>query len=263
MTQEEHRNYCHGKNKEELLTEIQSICIDKIYNGSYSFYFTLYKNRCINAHPYGSIEHFCQDLLMRKLSANIMHSYRLKTTNRNLIVRQITQLLDSDVPLCIMRKDVRHFFESVDPQKVMMRMRADGRVAMQTIQLCDMLLKEAASLGTQGVPRGLSISSAMTEFLMHKFDYTFTKLSDTLLYNRYVDDIIMISTSRWDMEAVQRLVDESLGAIGLVENKDKCYSLTYDEWKSGVDFEYLTYEMFIDSTSRNTKLMIKEKIRNI
>lgn len=257
MTQEEHRNYCHGKDKETLLGEILSTCVDKIYDGSYSFSLALQDDLCINAHPYGSIEHLCQDLLIRKLSANIMHSYRLKPTNRNLIVRQIKQMLDTKTPVCIMRKDVRHFFESVNPNQIMTKLRKDGRVTCQTIQLCESLMCQATNLGAVGVPRGLALSSALTEFLMHKFDHTFTKLPDTLLYNRYVDDIIMISTCRCDLDAVQMLVDESLQTVGLEENKDKSYSLPYAEWLAGKGFEYLGYTFV--HTDNGVKVRIAEK----
>lgn len=257
MTQEEHRNYGHGKDKETMLTEIQKTCVDKVYDGSYCFCLALQDELCINAYPYGSVEYLCQDLLIRKLSVNIMHSYRLKPTNRNLIVRQIKQLLETETPLCIIRKDVRHFFESVNPAEVLTKMCKDGRVGCQTIQLCETLMSCATNLGAVGVPRGLAISSALTEFLMHKFDHTFTKLPDTLLYNRYVDDIIMVSTNRCDMDAVQRLVDESLGAVGLVENKDKRYSLTYEEWNSGMEFEYLGYSFAY--TDKEIKVKIADK----
>lgn len=257
MTQEEHRNYHQGKDKETLLGEIQSMCVDKIYEGSYLFRLALMENLCTNAHSNGSIEYLCQNLLIRKLSANIMHCYRLKPTNRNLIVRQIKQLLDTQTPLCIMRKDVHHFFESVNPRNVLMSLRKDGRVTLQTLQLCEILMQQATNLGVEGVPRGLAISSALTEFLMHKFDYTFTKLQDILLYNRYVDDIIIIGTSRCNMAAVQDLVDDTLGAIGLKENKDKCYSLTYDDWLTENKFEYLGYTF--SHFKKSVKVRIAEK----
>lgn len=73
-----------------FLEEIQSSCVDKIYNGGYRLKLKYGNNLCTNAHPCGSIEHLCQDLLIRKLSVNIMHSYKLKSMNRNLIVRQLT-----------------------------------------------------------------------------------------------------------------------------------------------------------------------------
>lgn len=257
MTQEEHRNYCHGKDKDTLLGEIQSTCVDKIYDGSFSFSLAVHDDLCINDFPYGSIEHLCQDLLIRKLSANIMHSYRLKPTNRNLIVRQIKQLLDTQTPLCIIRKDVRHFFESVNPNQILTNLRKDGRVTSQTIRLCDILMRQASGLGTIGVPRGLAISSALTEFLMHKFDHTFTKLPDTLLYNRYVDDIVMINTSRCNMDAVQVLFEDSLTAMGLEENKDKGCSLSNAEWLAGLGFEYLGYTF--THTDNEIKVRIADK----
>lgn len=257
MSQEEHRNYCRGKDREAVMAEIQSICVEKIYNNALCFNLKMQDKLCINAHSDVSMEHLCQDLLIRKLSANIMHTYRLKPTNRNLIVRQINQLLESETPLCVMRKDVRHFFESVDPHKVLTKLRKDGRVALQTIQLCESLIKAAEAIGAEGTPRGLAISSALTEFLMHKFDHTFTKLHDTLLYNRYVDDIIMISTSRCDMNRVQQLVDESLKALELEENTDKQSTLNYDEWQSGKQFEYLGYSF--QKAITGVKVSIAEK----
>lgn len=262
MSQEEHRNYCSGKDKEEIMAEIQSICVDKIYNNVFRFNLKKQGELCVNAHSDVSMEHLCQDLLIRKLSANIIHTYRLKPNNRNLIVRQVTQILKSDTPLCIMRKDVRHFFESVNPKKVLMKLRREGRLALQTILLCEILIKDAEAIGVEGVPRGLAISSAFTEFLMHKFDYTFTKLPDTLLYNRYVDDIILISTSRCDIHQVQTLVDESLKLLELEENADKQSTLTNDDWLTGTKFEYLGYSF--QHSGKGIEISIAEnKLRRI
>lgn len=259
MTQKEHRNYCHGLDKDKLLNEIQRICVDRVYDGGYRFCFTVQGGMCTNALPSGSIERLCQDLLIRKMSINILRSYRLKPSNRNLVIRQIKQYLDSQIPLCIMRKDVHHFFETINPQDVLLKLSRDGRVALQTIQLSQMLLNEAASKGVLGMPRGLAISSSLTEFLMHRFDYTFTKVPGVLFYKRYVDDIIIIGTDSCNMNYVQELVNSSLAALNLEENKDKRYSLTGEDWLSGRDFEYLGYNF---SYNKRLKVRIAEKKLN-
>lgn len=242
MTQKE-RRHCSiiGRSKEEVISDIQTRCVDKVYDNSYSFKLTMRGNLCINAHPIESVEHLCQDLLVRKLSANVMRTYRLKPTNRNLIIRQIKQLLESGMPVCIMRKDVRHFYESVDPEIILSELRKNGRVTLQTLQLCKELIAAVKAQGVNGMPRGLAISSAMTEFLMRKFDHAFIKLPEMLLYSRYVDDIILICTSHCDISKVQTIVDESLSAVNLQENKEKQYSLKSENWLRGDKFEFLGY----------------------
>ena len=75
--------------------------------------------------------------------------------------------------------------------------------------------------------------------------------------------------SAWDMGALKlvffpnEIFSEYLNELNLDTTYMISYSNGYGPYLLPVDFEYLTYEMFIDSTSRNTKLMIKEKIRNI
>lgn len=262
MTQQEHRTYCRGKNKEYMIDAIQNICVNKIYDDSYHFNLARQGNLCINAHPYGAIEHLCQDLLIRKLSKNIMHTYGLKTTNRNLVILQIKQLLESNIPLCIMRKDVRNFFENVSTTMILSELKKEGRITLQTIQLCEALLTETDSKGVKGVPRGLAISSAMTEFLMRKFDHTFTKIPDILLYNRYVDDIILINTNQCSISEIQDLVDDSLGVIKLQENTDKKNSLTNQDWIDGKKFEYLGYS-FQYSNKSPTVCIANKKLNRI
>ena len=72
----------------------------------------------------------------------------------------------------------------------------------------------------------------------------------------------------WNLGAVKliffpnEIFSEYLNELDLDNTYLLSYSNGYGPYVLPADFEYLTYEMFIDSTSKNTKLMIKEKIRN-
>lgn len=73
----------------------------------------------------------------------------------------------------------------------------------------------------------------------------------------------------WDLGSVKlvffpnEIFSEYLNELDLDKSYLLSYSNGYGPYVLPVDFKYITYEMFIDTTSRNTKLMIKKMIREI
>jgi hypothetical protein len=51
-------------------------------------------------------------------------------------------------------------------------------------------------MGGTGIPRGLAISSTLSELLMKDFDVCVQRASDTFFFARYVDDIIVVTSAR-------------------------------------------------------------------
>lgn len=248
MTQREYRDYCSGMTKGGISKSLQQICVDKVYEGNYRFNLKIIENVVMNNHPRKSLEYLCQNLLIRNLNKNILKAYRLQSANRNVISRQLLQLLNKNVQFNILRKDVRHFFESIQPSKVMEQLKEEGRITIQTIDLLDGLLNETSRLGAQGLPRGLSISSGLSEYFMRKYDYEFIRLEGLLYYCRFVDDMLFVSSSVLDVNDIQEKVNQALGCLEIQENEEKKQSLTSDDLKGGKPFDFLGYQFkFVDN----------------
>ena len=261
MTQMEHRNYFNGVSNDVINASIQNICVDKIYAGTYDFRLKLENDVFMNAHPRKSVEYLCQNLLLRKLNKNILKAYRLRVVDRKKIICQIVQLCNCKLPIQVMRKDVHHFFDSVQPKQVLTLLEKDGIVEKQTLDLCEKILKQTTVLGAPGIPKGLSISSGLTEFYMRKFDYEFQRLEGMLLYCRFVDDIICVCTGNMDLNNLQEKFKDSLSRLHLTENYSKKITLSADSIKSGTGFVYLGYEL-----KKEDKLIVniaEEKIKKL
>jgi len=242
MTQKEHRDYCSGLSKEDVLAQIQTICVDKVYDGTYTFNIKNIDGVFMNACRRNSMEYLCQNLLVRKLNQNIMRAYRLKVVDRRKIIDQLKQILQYEIPIQVLRKDVHHFFESVKPSKVIQLLRNDGRMTQQTQDLVEKLLLQTTDLGAQGLPRGLSISSGLSEFYMRKFDYEFIRHEGMLLYCRFVDDMLFVCTPHVKVEDIQLKVGKAFLRLDLIENTSKKQTLSSLDLEKEQTFDFLGYK---------------------
>ena len=167
-TQTERRN--SGLDKDMLVHEIELCIGNSIDNGSYQFKIKTLKDLYLNDQSKGSIEYLCQDLVLRKLYNNIKRIYGVEQANRNQIVKQMVSLLKDESPKWIVRLDVRHFFESINRSRLIERFQEDGRLNYQSISLLESLFAHPVISSEDGLPRGLSISSVMSELYLKYLD---------------------------------------------------------------------------------------------
>ena len=244
-SQLERRNFS-GK-KEEFLQMIQETAVDKIHSGTFRIKLKAQGDLILNAEPKGSNERLCQDLIFRKLYHNIKRIYKVTQANRSSIIRQMLVLLKEDIPLWIVRLDVKHFFESIDRDILISRIEDKTRLNNQSI----LLLKEVNSYLTKsnhpGLPRGLAISSALSEEYMKYFDLDVKRMEGVYYYARYVDDIIIFCTTKEAQEYVWNEIPNMLQHLKLTLNDGKSY-----KWSdtSKQPLSYLGYEMKIVERSK-------------
>lgn len=209
--------------KEQLLDMIQKTAIDKILCGSFKFMLKRQNGLFLNAQPKKSKEHLCQDLVLRKLYCNIKRIYKVSPANRGSIIKQMLVLLKEDVPLWVIRFDVKHFFESIDRECLISRIEDKARLNYQSI----LLLKEIDSYlngcSHFGLPRGLAISSALSEEYLKYFDLDVKRMEGVYYYARYVDDIIIFCSTKDAQENVWNKIPSMLGDLKLTLNTDKSY----------------------------------------
>lgn len=135
------------------------------------------------------------ELVERKLRVNLKRCTSLTVPGRTQIVENLKLLLEEGVPYRIYRLDIRSFFESFQKDHVRKIVSSIKNLSPHSRRLIEVLLDAHVEIGGQGVPRGLSISAALSEILMQDFDLNVRGMTNTFFYARYVDDIIIVSSA--------------------------------------------------------------------
>lgn len=253
-TQTERRN--KRLNKEEFVQKVESCVGDSINNRTYQFQIRTLGDLYLNGNTKDTIEYFCQDLVLRKLYNNIKRIYGVEQANRNQIVKQMVSLLKEETTKWVVRLDVRHFFESINRSSLIERFIEDGRLNYQSISLLENLFSNPEIASGTGLPRGLSISSVMSELYMKYFDLEIRRMDGVYFYARFVDDIIVFCSNKTAQENVWTNASGMLSKIDLELNTEKSY--IWDNIQKEKDLTYLGYT-FIPEEGKGLKVSISEK----
>ena len=142
---------------------------------------------------------------MKQLQTNLQKTFKVKQANRHLIMTNIKLLLKTRRPFYIIRTDVSSFFESIPQEQLKHIVMDNTLLSHKSKVLVDAILKEyeaeKAKLTEEegeglkkgcGVPRGIGISSLLSEIYMRDLDSSIKKRPEVIFYVRYVDDIFMV-----------------------------------------------------------------------
>jgi hypothetical protein len=159
---------------------------------------------------------FSDRLVIRKIDRNIKRISPIFQESRSSIVGNVKSLLSEGVPYRSYRLDVKSFFESFPKQFILDLLYDASILSMPTKQLTDKLLDQNGP----GLPRGLSISSSLSELAMIPFDAALKKLDHVFFYARFVDDILVVTSGD---EPEGFIIDyvEAMLPSGLTLNKKK------------------------------------------
>lgn len=132
------------------------------------------------------------DFAIRKLNDNIKRIFSIKTTDRNSILPQIKVLLSEGGEFWLRKYDIARFYESIPVEDALNIVRIDHRLSYESKRVLDKLFSNPALAELSGLPRGISLSSTLSELYMRGFDASCRKLEKCYFYTRYVDDIFML-----------------------------------------------------------------------
>lgn len=200
-------------------------------------------------------------LVERNLTSNLNSISGKKAPNRASIIENLQLLLMEDVPYKIYRWDIKKFFESFDNKEVEKFINQIPNLSPQSKSLLCSILKKHKALGGTGSPRGLSLSSVLTELIMCDFDSKVSAHPDTFFYARYVDDIIIITSANENSQIYRVLAKKTLPK-GLQFNELKSQESPIigkspitrkqtDEFR--YSFEYLGYKISIKKRTNKDK----------
>jgi hypothetical protein len=148
---------------------------------------------------------------IKQLQYNIRKTFKVKQSSRHLILSQIKLLLNDNSPKYVIRTDISKFFESIPQDKLLKKINDNTLLSHQSKKFILQILDDYNSKkdkmkieADKGVPRGVGISSYLSELYMKDIDNCICNLSDTIYYARYVDDIFIIISPSLPQKCIGR-----------------------------------------------------------
>lgn len=192
-----------------------------------------------------SVSKLAEKLVLRKSTLNVSGCSNLTLKHRNLIISELRQQLKEGTQYRIYRLDIKSFFESVDVKSVEQSLEQVSNISTHTKNIINSYLaKFNAFTGRNGLPRGVEVSPVVSEIILSKFDEVVNDCRDVFYYARFVDDILIITSSNEDKKSFLRLIKGYLPTnLFFNYNKIKIQDVpTRKKLKHEVaDFDFLGY----------------------
>jgi len=135
-------------------------------------------------------------LLIRLIRNNIRRVTSVKQTDRGHIVDCIAEMLAQGLPFRAYKFDIKSFYETVDIEHITRRLSADIAFSGPSLQVLKGFFASISEDGISGLPRGMSISATLSEYVMRSFDRFVTAHPSVWYYSRFVDDMIIITSGK-------------------------------------------------------------------
>nr|WP_179105688.1 antiviral reverse transcriptase Drt3a [Halomonas utahensis] len=199
---------------------------------------------------------FTDDLAVRSINKNLKRILKAKQSDRQTIINQIKILLREETPFKVLKLDIKNFYESIDRKKLLHTVWDDPIISFRTKVLIEKLFASPQINEISGLPRGLALSSTLSEFLLQDFDQTLTAMKGVYYYARYVDDIIIFCFM--NENSIKKSAIAELQKVGLQLNEEKTKLFSAENSKTNpIEFDYLGYQFI--KTGANTKTNIANK----
>jgi hypothetical protein len=218
--------------------------------------------------PIYTVEKNKENIFTLKVINNYLSkSFSVKQKNRDEIVPQISSLVNDKMAKYIIKGDIRSFFESINQEKLTSALYKDSRLNAITRKIIKSLLDgyNSASGGNKGIPRGVSISSYLAEIYLKEFDDQMRKIPNSVFYERYVDDFIIIITPTEKINEHQIIshIKSELNKIDLSLNEDKTEIHDLFLGNNNKNFDYLGYEFKVSGGKLEISISSKREQKYI
>nr|WP_236783416.1 antiviral reverse transcriptase Drt3a [Aliivibrio fischeri] len=180
----------------------------------------------------------------KKLQLNIKNECNTSLASRDHIVPSLSNVLSDKFPKIVIRTDIESFYESID-HNILNSKVENSSLSTQSKKLIRKILQEYCNLSntSKGLPRGIGVSSYLSELYMNEFDDELSKVDGVYFYQRYVDDIIIVIS--------KPKACNTTNIFGEIINSANKINLTTKETKTKIidtftvgnyNFEYLGYK---------------------
>jgi len=152
-----------------------------------------------------------ENLILKTLNSQLKTLLNVKQSNRNTIIKQLNTLLSAGNEFYIIKADISNFYESISWIDIINKLNSEHHVSIFVNHLLYKIFTITNS-HTTGLPRGISLSSTLSEYCMKSFDEKIKKHKNIFFYKRFVDDIIILASdlNGLTQEAINNLLPYSL-----------------------------------------------------
>lgn len=198
-----------------------------------------------------------QALIVRHITENVRRVTGVRQSDRQDIIRSISRLAGQGLPFKALKLDIRSFYESVNVSHIISMLRSDAAFSRQCVNLLDSYFSALDAQNIVGLPRGLSLSATLAEYIMRRFDATLSAMSNVRYYSRFVDDIIVIVSADTNIETLKETA-QALLPNGLSLSRSKSVSYVFGGNVSPVDrseegsIVFLGYEISVGRIYRDS-----------
>lgn len=144
------------------------------------------------------------------INDELQKTYKINQPNRNVILKNLMLLLSDKVEKMVVRGDIKSFFESIPRERLFVKIEKDGIVSHRSIKLMKRMFYELSQKYdySNGVPRGISFSPSLADIYLRDIDTKISQLDGIYLYQRYVDDVIIIASPTTETPTAKSLFNK-------------------------------------------------------
>lgn len=201
---------------------------------------------------------------IKNLQRTLRGLFNVKQANKHQIMSNVKLLLNTTTPFYLIRTDITGFFESIPQQALLDKISANNLVNNKTKGMIKGILSEYNKQkdpkrikANCGVPRGIGISSYLSEIYMHDIDQHIRNREEVIFYARYVDDILIILAGLPNNQNIcqyYKALKDFFAKYGLeIKNndpaEDKCKLFNFYNKTKKQQFTYLGYKITISKPS--------------
>jgi hypothetical protein len=253
--------------KEQYDIEVNSklsVIANSVSAKGYTLPLILLPNQVKNKSVY-SIGKTVEALFVSRQIKHILSSlYTIKSNNRDLIVSRLSALAKEMSPKYIIRADVESFYESINHKSLLELLHSSPQLSVPPRRVITQLIREYQNLTglDKGVPRGVGISSYLSELYMSVVDDKIRSLPDVTYYERFVDDLIIIFSPSKGGNTCDYLPK----ITSIINDRGLCLNNKTEELdlftQSNKNFEYLGYKFQLTAGGCSIK-MSSNKVQKI
>lgn len=188
----------YQKQKEEIVKRLLGRLTMQVNSTAFRFGITSYM--------YGTKECFTIDVAdwakfyaMKTLQRNVVKAFNVEMLNRHAVMQNLKLQMNTNLPIYVIRTDVHSFFESIKHDRLFALIDRNSVLSVKSKEMTKNIIREYDRVKNaalvpkgQGVPRGIGISSPLSEIYMADIDKEIKGRKEVIFYSRYVDDILII-----------------------------------------------------------------------
>lgn len=178
--------------------------------------------------------------------------YKTKTENKEYIIPQIKNILNTKVPCDVARFDIQSFYEKIDHRKLLKLLDSNFEVDENIKHLVRKMLSEYLVLSGStmeiGIPRGVALSSALAAIFLENLDSKFRAKFQPDHYFRFVDDFLVIKyCTKTNGDLTKSKIEDFLQSLNLSLNNSKT-SINYHMQpnQDSYSFNFIGYKFLIN-----------------